>query len=221
MHDIEAAERQMRADIAAASAEGMRLVSEEGGDAQFIRAQRQFDEARVQFVLACLRAENAGIGRNELMSGGFTTLWAPSGANLLLACVGERERAIVNGWTQQALQHTVGQAKAAKTLMSVFPEEQEKPNSSALPSSAYIAEMRDGRLVQAIAGPMDIIWTRNPEMALRITALGRANIQAVIGLDWFRRKVLAPRPSVCSFLIGASAALVTTSSLLPAIVRTA
>lgn len=54
----------------------------------------------------------------------------------------------------------------------------------------YIAEMRDGRLVQAIAGPLDIVWTQNPEMALRISATGRANIQAVINSIGFR-KILA------------------------------
>ncbi len=54
----------------------------------------------------------------------------------------------------------------------------------------YIAEMRDGRFVQAIAGPLDIIWTKNPEMALRVSAAGQAAIKAVINSVGFR-KILA------------------------------
>lgn len=51
----------------------------------------------------------------------------------------------------------------------------------------YIPEMRDGRYVQAIAGPMDIIWTKDPEMAIRCTAAGRDNIKRVINSIGFRK----------------------------------
>lgn len=51
----------------------------------------------------------------------------------------------------------------------------------------YIAEMRDGRLVQAIAGPLDIIWTKDPDMALRVSAAGHAPIKAVINSVGFRK----------------------------------
>lgn len=122
MIDLEAAEKQMRADIALATSEGMRLIQEEGADADFIRSQRQFDEARIQFTLACMKCDNLGIGRNELLSGAghaLGTMWG----NLLMACVGERERAVANGWVQNGLQGSIGQQIAAKSVMSVFPVE--------------------------------------------------------------------------------------------------
>lgn len=113
----------MRADIAEVTAHGKRLIENGEGDAQFIAAQREFDEARLQFLLAAMRAENAGIGRNELLSGAGYTLgqvWA----SMLQSCVGVRERSVLNGWIHQALAQTIGAEATKKTLESVFKSEE-------------------------------------------------------------------------------------------------
>lgn len=55
----------------------------------------------------------------------------------------------------------------------------------------WIAEMRDGRMVQAIsADAASVYWTKDQDMALRITDAGRGPIQRVINSVGFR-KVLA------------------------------
>lgn len=121
IYDLDAAEAQMRADIAQAKAEGMQLV-QEGGDADFLRAQRLFDEARIQFTLSLLRCENAGIDRNRLLAGGahsIGSMWA----SLLLGAVGERERGLVNGWVQQSLMQHLGESAGAETISSMFKPE--------------------------------------------------------------------------------------------------
>lgn len=126
--DIEAAEKHMRDDASLAAAEGNRIIASGEGDADFLRAQRQFDEARIQFVLACMRAENAGIGRNELLAAGGHAIGLIWGS-LLMGCVGVREREIVNGWLQRSLGQMISPGAATKTLMSVFePNGEEKAN---------------------------------------------------------------------------------------------
>jgi hypothetical protein len=117
--DLSAAEATMRANVASAAAESQAMVDAGKADPQFLAAQREFDEARIQFTLACMRAENAGVGRNEILSAaGFTlgTLWG----SVLRGCVGARERAMVNGWVQMAMRQIIGQAPADKTIEAVF-----------------------------------------------------------------------------------------------------
>lgn len=118
-YDIAAAEAAMRHDIAMAAEHGEQLVAEGVTDASFLRAQRYFDEARIQFVLACLAAENAGVDRNELLSAaGFSigSVWG----SVLRTGIGARERAIINGWVQQALALSIGMPAAQKTVESTF-----------------------------------------------------------------------------------------------------
>jgi len=116
--DIPSIEAKMRADLATIKAMGDQAVKD-GSDPQFIAAQREFDEARLQYALACMKAENRGIGRNELLSGaGYTlgTIWA----SMLSSCVGARERAVFNGWVQHGLMQGIGVSAAKKTMESVF-----------------------------------------------------------------------------------------------------
>lgn len=117
-YDLEAAEADIRANVASAKIEGQKMVDSGQADATFIAAQREFDEARIQFVLAGLRLENMGIDRNETLSAAgqaIGQIWA----NALAAAVGARERSIVNGWLQIALQTAIGKDAATKTIENV------------------------------------------------------------------------------------------------------
>lgn len=115
-YDLEKAESDIRANIA--MAEGQKMVDTGQADATFIRAQREFDEARIQFVLAGMRLENAGIGRNEMLSAAGQAIGQIWG-NALGAALGARERAIVNGWIQIALGTAIGKDAATKTIENV------------------------------------------------------------------------------------------------------
>jgi hypothetical protein len=117
--DITAAEATLRANIAHATAEGKKLVDAGQAPASFIAAQREFDEARLQFVLAGLRLENAGADRNEVFSAAGQALGQMWG-NILSASLGARERATINGWIQIALSQMIGKDAATKTVMSAI-----------------------------------------------------------------------------------------------------
>lgn len=117
--DITAAEATLRANIAHATAEGQKLVDAGQAPASFIAAQREFDEARLQFVLAGLRLENSGADRNEIFSAAGQALGQMWG-NTLSASLGARERAIINGWIQVALQAAIGKDAATKTIENVI-----------------------------------------------------------------------------------------------------
>lgn len=119
--DIEAAEKQMRRDFTAAQAAGIEMV-QNGADPEFLRAQRMFDEARIQFVLACMKCDNGGIDRNATLSSAghaVGAIWS----GLLMACVGERERSMVNGWVRQSFATALHLDPNDKTLMSIFGEQ--------------------------------------------------------------------------------------------------
>lgn len=112
-YDLAAAEAKMRADV-----EALRAMQPTGAsDPAFVQAQREFDETRIQFTLACMRSEN--LGRTEtLAAAGFAIgqMWTSA----LQGTVGVRERGIVNGWVCNALMATFGQAAMEKTMESVF-----------------------------------------------------------------------------------------------------
>lgn len=117
--DIAAAESKMRADTAQATIEGQKLIDDGKADPALLRAQREFDEARIQFVLAGMRCDNAGVDRkDQLAAAGFTigTIWV----NALGATISAHERAVLNGWLSQALAQGIGTQEAQKTVKSVF-----------------------------------------------------------------------------------------------------
>lgn len=117
--NLEQAEAQMRADLVAITEAGEKMIADGKMEREFFMAQREFDEARLQYAIACMRAENKGIGRNETLSGaGYTlgTIWA----SMLQSCVGARERAVLNGWIQQALITAIGPGPAKKTIETVL-----------------------------------------------------------------------------------------------------
>lgn len=117
-YDIAAAEAEIRLNIRQAQAEGQKMVDAGQADATFIAAQREFDEARIQFVLAGMRLENMGIDRNEMLSAAGQAI-GQTWANALSAALGARERGIVNGWIQIALQTAIGKDAATKTIENV------------------------------------------------------------------------------------------------------
>lgn len=111
--DITAAEAEMRKQVAATKVDGARLAAEQPEAAAFISAQRYFDEARLQFALAMMKASNHGVDRNILLSAAAVGV-----ANIYIglqeSCVGPRERNIVEQWLQQTVAQVVqGQAQAS------------------------------------------------------------------------------------------------------------
>lgn len=118
-YDLQAVEERMRKDIALAGAAGIEMIQGNQTEAEFLRAQRMFDEARIQFLLACMRAENEGIDRNMILSAAghaIGSIWTSA----LSGCVGERERAVVNGWARKSFAQVLGLDPNDKVLMSVF-----------------------------------------------------------------------------------------------------
>lgn len=117
--DLASAETRMRADIAEATAQGEAAVAAGALDAQLFRAGLQFDEARLQFTLACMRAENEGTDRNNVIAAAGFALGS-AWASMLAGCVGSRERALMNGWVSNALAAQIGPGAASKTIESVI-----------------------------------------------------------------------------------------------------
>lgn len=111
--NIEEAEAKMRADIIAARAHGEAMVVEGTAEPGFLAAQREFDEARIQFILAGMRCDNAGLDRNEYLAAAASTIGLMWGSTIL-SCIGNRERAVVNGWTQKALAETISPPPAGE-----------------------------------------------------------------------------------------------------------
>lgn len=117
--DIAAVEATIRASIAEATAAGQLMVDRGEVDPGLFASQSMFDEARVQFTIAMMKCENAGLDRNEMLSAaGFAlgSMWS----NALLSTIGSRERAVINGWLQQALANAIGDQDAFKTLDAVL-----------------------------------------------------------------------------------------------------
>lgn len=118
-YDIEAAEREIRANIAKTQAE--RVAAANNGKLPMTEAValNEFDEARVQFVLAGMRCENAGIDRNDMLAcAGYAV--GSAWANALHAALGARERHLVNTSVERALVDNIGETAAAKTINSVL-----------------------------------------------------------------------------------------------------
>lgn len=118
-YDLTAIEAQLREQAAEANEVGKQMVDLGEASATLLQAQREFDEARIQFVLAGMRCENAGLDRKDQLAGaGFAIgqVWG----NVLSGCVGAHDRAVVNGWLQQALASTIGIAATAKTIDTVL-----------------------------------------------------------------------------------------------------
>lgn len=84
-----------------------------------MRAQREFDEVRIQFNLAMMRIVNGG-GRRILVlaAAGHTLgqLWA----DLLASTTSASERAIVNTSVRQPMVDAIGEQAAGKTLAAVL-----------------------------------------------------------------------------------------------------
>ena len=117
--DLAAAEASMRADTAAAAAHGQRMAELGEADGEFLACQREFDEARIQFLLACLRAENAGIDRNLILSSAghaVGSIWGGA----LHGAIGARERAVLNGWVRLSLHGALRDGAADKTIETVL-----------------------------------------------------------------------------------------------------
>lgn len=117
--DLAAAEQQIRATIAASAEASDQLVAEGKVDPELAAAQKEFDESRLQFTLALLRAENAGIDRNKMLaSAGFALgqIWSST----LMGTVGTSERGVLNGWVYQALAQSLGAEPAMKTMEAVL-----------------------------------------------------------------------------------------------------
>lgn len=116
---IEAAMRS-QTDDARAQVEAMAQKSDISPEMLIaMRAQREFDEARIQFNLAMMRIVNGG-GRRMLVlaAAGHTLgqLWA----DLLASTTSASERAIVNTSVKQPMDDAIGENAAGKTLAAVL-----------------------------------------------------------------------------------------------------
>lgn len=117
--DLAAAEANIRSAIAASIVQADMLIAEGKVDRNLVLIQREFDECRLQFVLAQLRAANAGYDRDRILSAsGYSLgmLWTSG----LEGCVGARERGMFNSWLQRGLADGIGAQAAAKTMGTVL-----------------------------------------------------------------------------------------------------
>lgn len=129
-YDLAAAEAQARADMKAQGEIGDAAVKRGQAEPGFIRAQREFDEARLQFFLAPLRASNAACSPEDVLAGAGVAL------GLMYASIvssvsdhgGDAEATLqyVDAWAQKTL-HDALDARVANrsniTKVTVKPEE--------------------------------------------------------------------------------------------------
>lgn len=117
--DIAAAETKMRADLEEAVRQGDRMIAAGEGDASFIHTIRHLDEARLQFVLGAMKAENEGHEHKEILAAaGYTigTLWGTMNA----MCVGAVQRQLLRDSIQTAFAQSIGAEPAAKAVHTVL-----------------------------------------------------------------------------------------------------
>jgi hypothetical protein len=98
-----------RAQMAAQIAEDTQLDPErikDGTDAQFVAANRRFDEHRIDFIIETMRCENDGLGRDQALAAGARCLGELLGM-LTVSCVGARERQLVHSNFTRALGETI------------------------------------------------------------------------------------------------------------------
>lgn len=117
-YDLTAAEASMRSQTQDASSQVEAMARKSDINPQILvamRAQREFDEARIQFNLSMMRIANAG-GRRILVlaAAGHTIgqLWA----DLLQSTTGASERAIINASVKQPMDDTIGADASDKTF---------------------------------------------------------------------------------------------------------
>lgn len=120
--DLQAIEATMRSQTEDARSQVEAMARKSGISPEMLiamRAQREFDEARIQFNLAMMRIVNGG-GRRILVlaAAGHTLgqLWA----DLLASTTSASERAIVNTSVRQPMVDAIGEQAAGKTLAAVL-----------------------------------------------------------------------------------------------------
>jgi hypothetical protein len=121
-YDLPALEAQMRHQVAEAEAEIEVMIGKSNISPEMVsalRAQRMFDEARIQFNLAMMQITNDG-GRRVLVlaAAGHTLgqLWA----DLLKSTTGAGERGIINASVRQPMDDAIGPDAATKTFAVVL-----------------------------------------------------------------------------------------------------
>ena len=122
--DIAEAEREIRASLEAADLARADAVRAGTLDLAFANAMKEMDEARVQFVLAGMRMENAKVDRNTVLAAVGQAIGSMWGNGLHYA-LGARERMILNAWVKTGLEGQIGAAAAEKTIAAVLPTEPE------------------------------------------------------------------------------------------------
>jgi hypothetical protein len=113
--DLRAIEQQIRASLEAADVQRSDAVRAGALDLPFAMAMKQFDEARVQFLLAGLTLENDGVQREVALSAAGQAIGSMWG-NALQYALGARERAVLNGWVTTALSDNIKPEAAAKAV---------------------------------------------------------------------------------------------------------
>lgn len=126
--DLPAIEASIRASLEAADIQRSDAVRAGAIDLPFAMAMKQFDEARVQFLLAGLKLENEGVQREVALSAAGQAIGSMWG-NVLQYALGQRERTILNGWITTALSDHIKPEAAAKAvdaaIVPIKPEPEE------------------------------------------------------------------------------------------------
>ena len=120
--DLTQAEATMRAEIASTRVEGARIAAEHPEQADFISCQRYFDEAKIQFSLAMMKASNHGVERDVYLSAAAVGL-AAIYVNLIESCIGSRERNMVSQWVGNAANHALTNTDRAARRATFTPED--------------------------------------------------------------------------------------------------
>ncbi len=121
-YDLGAAESTMRTQTEDASAQVEAMARKSDISPEILiamRAQREFDEARIQFNLAMMRIVNNG-GRRVLVLAAAGSAIGQLWADLLKSTTSASERAIINTSVKQPMDDGIGEAAASKTINAVL-----------------------------------------------------------------------------------------------------
>jgi len=104
--DLTAAEKAMRESLAHQGDAMKRMVEEGKAEHGFVRAQECFHDARLQFTLGGMRAENEGCSRDEQISAAGAAIGLVY-ASMVSSCATPDEVNLLNGWMSKSFQETM------------------------------------------------------------------------------------------------------------------
>lgn len=121
-YDLDQVESTMRAQCDEARATVERMAQQSDLSPEMLiamRAQREFDEARIQFNLAMMKITNQG-GRRVLVLAAAGATLGQIWADLLKSATSASERAVINTSVAQPMNDTLGEQAAGKTLSAIM-----------------------------------------------------------------------------------------------------